>query len=265
MTLTLATFSSAIFYLIAGALQTVTLSGGIDRRTLVMTLGIAGVALHTLAVYLVLHTGNGIQLGLFPVSSLVAWMVAALVLMSCLRKPLANLLVAVFPIAAVAVILAQLIPVTSAAKPYDGGVISHILTSILAYSILAIATLQAFLLAAQEYQLKHHHTRGIVQSLPPLQLMESLLFEMIWAGLLLLTASLITGVIFVEDIFAQHLVHKTVLSIAAWIVYAVLLWGRHQQGWRGRYAIRWTLGGFAFLVLAYFGSKFAVELILAPG
>ena len=70
------------------------------------------------------------------------------------------------------------------------------------------------------------------------------------------------GVLFLEDIFAQHLVHKTVLSLTAWLVFAVLLWGRFQFGWRGRTAIRWTLSGFAVLLLAYFGSKFVLELVL---
>jgi len=64
------------------------------------------------------------------------------------------------------------------------------------------------------------------------------------------------------DEFAQHLVHKTVLSIAAWIVFAVLLWGRWRFGWRGRTAIRWTISGFVTLMLAFLGTKLVLELIL---
>jgi ABC-type uncharacterized transport system permease subunit len=92
--------------------------------------------------------------------------------------------------------------------------------------------------------------------------MEGLMFEMIGIGFALLTLALLTGVLFLEDIFAQHLVHKTVLSICAWGVFAILLWGRWRFGWRGRTAIRWTVGGFVFLMLAYFGSKLVLELIL---
>ena len=84
----------------------------------------------------------------------------------------------------------------------------------------------------------------------------------IGVGFILLSVSLITGFIYLEDMFAQHLVHKTVLSIVAWIAFAVLLWGRYRFGWRGRKAIRWTLVGFAVLMLAYFGSKAVIELIL---
>jgi ABC-type uncharacterized transport system permease subunit len=62
--------------------------------------------------------------------------------------------------------------------------------------------------------------------------------------------------------FAQHLVHKTVLSVVAWLVFGGLLLGRRFWGWRGRKAIAWTLSGFAILILAYFGSKLVLELIL---
>ena len=92
--------------------------------------------------------------------------------------------------------------------------------------------------------------------------MENLLFEILWIGIILLTLSLISGLIFIEDIFAQHLLHKTVLSIAAWITFALLLWFHYQWGWRSRKAVNWTVGGFSLLLLGYFGSKFVLELIL---
>ncbi len=98
--------------------------------------------------------------------------------------------------------------------------------------------------------------------MPPLQTMESLLFEIIWVGILLLSGVIITGFLFTDDFFGQSLSHKTVLSISSWVVFGILLWGRHFAGWRGATAIRWTVVGFIFLILAYFGSKFVLELIL---
>jgi len=95
-----------------------------------------------------------------------------------------------------------------------------------------------------------------------LQTMEALLFQMLAAGFVMQSLSLATGFMFVEDLFAQHLVHKTVLSILAWFVFAILLWGRWRYGWRGKTAIRWTLGGFVSLLLAYLGSKMVLELVL---
>ena len=89
-----------------------------------------------------------------------------------------------------------------------------------------------------------------------------MLFGFLWAGWSLLSLSLISGWLFLGNLFAQHLVHKTLLACLAWIVFSVLLWGRHHLGWRGHKAIRWTLAGFCLLMLAYFGSKLVREYIL---
>ena len=121
---------------------------------------------------------------------------------------------------------------------------------------------QSVLLWIQDRQLHNRHPGGFVRALPPLQVMESLLFQMIALGFVVLTLSLFSGVLFLENVFAQHLVHKTVLSILSWLMFGVLLWGRWRRGWRGKTAIRWTLGGFFSLMLAYFGTKFVLELIL---
>jgi len=58
------------------------------------------------------------------------------------------------------------------------------------------------------------------------------------------------------------LVHKTVLACVAWVIFAVLLFGRWRFGWRGQRVVRWTLAGFATLLVGYFGSKLVLELIL---
>jgi ABC-type uncharacterized transport system permease subunit len=91
---------------------------------------------------------------------------------------------------------------------------------------------------------------------------EKVMFRLIGGGFVLLTLALLTGFIFVTNLFTQHLVHKTVLSLIAWVIFGVLLIGRTRYGWRGRPAVRWTLWGFGFLLLAYFGSKFVLEYLL---
>jgi ABC-type uncharacterized transport system permease subunit len=97
---------------------------------------------------------------------------------------------------------------------------------------------------------------------PPLTLVEGLLFQLIGAGFVLLSLTLITGILFVENLFAQHLAHKTILSIAAWSVFGSLLFGRWRWGWRGRQAARITLFGMGLLLLAFLGTKFILEIVL---
>ncbi|HJU38941.1 MAG TPA: cytochrome c biogenesis protein CcsA, partial [Tahibacter sp.] len=127
----------------------------------------------------------------------------------------------------------------------------------------SIAAVLAILLALQERALRRHAlSHGLVRVLPPLTLTEALMFRLVGAGFALLTLTLVTGVLFVDDLFAQHLVHKTVLSIAAWFVFGTLLVGRWRFGWRGRRAVRLLLTGMVVLLLAFFGSKFVLELLL---
>lgn len=217
---------------------------------------------HTISLYLLLHQDGAINLSLFNVGSLISWLVAGIVLISSLRQAISNLYLGVFPLAAWAALISLMVPETASSKPYSSGVIVHILLSILAYSLFTISVLQAILLHLQEKALKTHKTRGLVTTLPPLQVMERLLFESLGTGLALLTGSLLTGFLFFDDFFAQHLIHKTALSIIAWLLYAALLTGRTLFGWRSRTAIRWTVGSFSVLALAFFGSKIVIELFI---
>ena len=169
----------------------------------------------------------------------------------------------VFPFGALSLALRELNPEAHyLTNTLSAGLEFHILISILAYSMLSIAVVQAILLYIQDHQLRHKHPGGLIHALPPLETMENLLFSMIGLGFVTLTLSLLSGLFYLDDIFAKEHVHKTVLSFGAWLFFGILLWGRFQFGWRGRTAIRWTIIGFILLMLAYFGSKFVHELIL---
>lgn len=222
-----------------------------------------GVILHALYKLIAIEQQNGLSFSFFNTASLVSMLVALLILLATFDKPVEKLGVAVFPMAAILLGLDIAFPDHAQASPaYDWPMGVHILTSISAFSLLNVAALQAVLLYIQDRQLRSHQTKGIIRSLPPLQAMEALLFQMIGVGLFFLTISLVSGFLYIEDLFAQHLVHKTVLSITAWIIFSGLLLGRLRYGWRGQIAIRWTLAGFILLLLAYFGSKLVLEIIL---
>ena len=138
----------------------------------------------------------------------------------------------------------------------------HIGLALMAYSVLMIAGLFALQLACLDRQLK---SRKISQlpSMPPLMTVEKRLFQLISAGLFLLTLSIASGLFFLEDMFAQGKSHKAILSILAWCVYVLLLWGHHTRGWRGRRVITLSLVGSVILTLAYFGSRFVKEVLLS--
>jgi ABC-type uncharacterized transport system permease subunit len=218
---------------------------------------------HAAYTALIIHQNMGFNISFFSMASLVSLIVALLLLLATLTKPVENLGILLFPLTALMLTLDLCLPEKQRTlETYSWEMNAHILTSIIAFSLLNIAAFQAILLVIQNQQLKSHPPKRYFQSMPSLQSMESLLFQMIAAGLFFLSISLGSGFIFLEDLFAQHLVHKTFFSMLAWLIFCGLLIGRRRYGWRGLTAIKWTLLGFLFLLLAYFGSKLVLELIL---
>ena len=220
-------------------------------------------ALHGVCIGSMIGSVSGLALSFFSAVSLATCLMAALFLVSTRVKPIENLGILVFPLAAIGVAIVVIMPQPAVSvSAASWGLSIHILSSLLAYAILCLAAIQAVLLAIQDRQLRRHFSGGFIHHLPPLQTMEVVLFELIGLGWMVLSIALIGGFVYLQDIFAQHLVHKSVLSVCAWLLFAGLLWGRWQCGWRGRTAIRWTLAGFISLMLAYFGSKAVLEFIL---
>lgn len=139
---------------------------------------------------------------------------------------------------------------------------AHVLLAMASAGLFAIAAVFVVLLAAQDAALRDARPRAWLSWMPPVESLERALFAVIAAGLTALSIAILAGFLFVTDLFAQHLVHKTVLALAAWLIFATLLLGRWRFGWRGRKAARYTIAGFIVLALAYFGSKFVLEILL---
>ncbi|MGL6078809.1 cytochrome C assembly family protein [Methyloversatilis discipulorum] len=141
---------------------------------------------------------------------------------------------------------------------------AHFVMAMTAYSLFTLAALHAMLMSAVERNLHRGRLIRLLENMPPLLVMEGLLFRLITIAFVLLSATLITGIAFSEQVFGKPLAfsHKTVFAILAWVVFGTLLAGRHFRGWRGRLALRWTLGGFFVLLLAYIGTQFVLEVVL---
>jgi ABC-type uncharacterized transport system permease subunit len=138
---------------------------------------------------------------------------------------------------------------------------AHILLSMGAAALLFAAAVTAILLVILDRRLRMRRIVDLSSTLPPLDALEKIMFRLVAAGFGLLTLALITGFVFVTNLFTQNLVQKTVLSLIAWLIFGVLLIGRLRFGWRGRSAVRWTLSGFGILAVAYFGVKFVLEYL----
>ena len=203
-----------------------------------------------------------LSLGLFGVSNLVSCVMVAVIALSALRVRAENLLLLCLPLAAANLLALALLP-EGRTQPIslDSSQISHILLSISAYAALMTAALQSILIGVQERRLRPPQT-GLLGLLPPMESMEKLFIFVLWLGLGLLTLSIATGMLFLQNMFDQRLVHHTVLTTLSWLVYAGFLAGHHVFGWRGVTGVRWNLAAFTLLLLGYLGSKFVIEYLL---
>lgn len=228
-------------------------------------IGAGSVALAAHAAMLFVPTLHGVPLStsFFSALSLVAWAMATVMTITSAQSRARVLLAMIWPIALLAAAASALIPHAPTGALSGWQIRLHVVIALSAYALLSIAALQAVVVAWQERSLRRKHLSLALRALPPLSAMEELLFQYIIAGFALLTLTVLSGALFIEDWMAQHLVHKTVLTILAWVVFGMLIFGRWRFGWRGRTAVNWTLAGMGVLLLAFFGSKLVLELVLA--
>ena len=228
----------------------------------VLVPGLIALALHGSVIYAG-ATSVSASFGFYKVASITFWLMGVLSVLIVIARPLQTLLIAIFPLAAISVLVATLTPET--ARPMTEtprGLLLHISTSIIAYALFGLAMLQGLLVLQQSRLLRQHKTRGLIRRLPPLDATEQLMFELILTGTVILSVSIVAGIYYVEDLFAQHLIHKTVLTVIAWIVYGILTTGHFRHGWRVNTAVMLCASGFALLTLGFYGSKLVLELVL---
>lgn len=237
-----------------------------DRSGLRLTgllLAAFAVIFHAVALYLAIDSATGRDVNFLNMLSLSTLLVMAVLLVTAAASHRVEACLIALPGAALCLALQWLVPI----EPLMLGSLSaaarlHIISSLLAYSLLSIAAINALMLAAQDYGLRHPRLIHRLEFLPPLTVIETIMFRLILIGWLLLSLSLASGLVFIEDLFAQHLLHKTVLTILSWLLFGLLLLGRWRLGWRGRRAVRWTLAAMLVLALGYFGSKLVLEVLL---
>lgn len=221
--------------------------------------------LHSALLYHSTMAGSQLALGIGNAASLIVWLSVLIYWLGSFVHRVEGLQALVMPMAALGAILPLFAP---AARPLPNTEFlafkAHLLISMLAYSFFTIASLHVLLMALLEKRLHVGQLRSGITALPPLLTMERILFQLIGVGFVLLTLSLGSGILFSEEVFGRPIdvSHKTVFGLLSWAIFGALLWGRHRYGWRGRVAMRWTLSGFLMLVLAYFGSRFVMEVIL---
>ena len=240
--------------------------------TAISTGTLIGWLLHGAALWVDVIGHGSLRMGFAIMLSAALWISVAVYWLEHRNFSLDGLRILVLPCAAIGVLLPTVF--AGSVIPLDGKSALfpwHIAIAMLAYATLTIAAFHAVLMALQESKL---HTRLSVQKtgwfalaidrLPALLTMEKLLFRLIGIGFFLLTLTVLSGVVFSEELFGKAFKweHKTIFTMLSWILFGVLLAGRRWRGWRGKTALSFTLTGFTTLFLAYVGSRFVFEVIL---
>jgi ABC-type uncharacterized transport system permease subunit len=229
---------------------------------------IGALILHGVTLAQEIFPDNAMRFGFAVALSLILWLAIALYWIESFYARMEGLQMLGLPLAAVCVLLPAALPGQHLLANADSPAFRvHFLMAMLAYSLFTLAALHAVLMAVAEKRLHRGRLTPLFAGLPPLLTMEALLFRLIHVAFVLLTLTLVSGILFSETLFGKALPfnHKTIFAILSWLIFAALLAGRHLRGWRGRVALRWTLAGFGALLLAYVGSRFVLEVILGRG
>jgi ABC-type uncharacterized transport system permease subunit len=222
-------------------------------------------ALHAIVSWKAIVRADGLDLSFVNALSLVAGLAVLAAWVTGVLRTLPRVAAVVLPVAAVCAMLPPLATSTHrvalAGEPWAA---AHIAVALCAYALFVVVALQALVMTGLEKRLHRGVPAMAAPASPPLLTLERYLFRLIAVGFALLTLTLASGVLFSEQLFgkAVTLTHKNVFSVAGWLAFAVLLFGRWRYGWRGRTALKWILGGTLLLVLGYLGSKFVLEVIL---
>lgn len=238
-----------------------------SKSTPISAILLLALAVHAIILYKhIMSNPEFVNLSIFNTSSLTAWFILCITWVSIIRNiTIDKALFIVLPFCILSIACNELLVNSSHLRPremFSPGLLLHIVLSIFAYSTLSITCIQAIILFIQEANMKNKKHTRIMSWLPPIETAEILLFNLLTFGLSLLSIAIATGALFIEDIFAQKMAHKLVLTLISWLIFTALLAGRYFRGWRGITAIKWTFAGFIALMLAYFGSKFALEIVL---
>jgi len=230
--------------------------------SMAMFWGAIAIAWHLWLLLTGLSQAGGLSLSIGNIASFVGLQIAIIAALGAAEASLRGLSGGLLTLAGLCAALTGIGADTGSLKELDWQIQTHVALSLFAYGLLSVGALVSLYALAQDRRLRSRKLSPVNQLFAPLETTEKLLFGVTSTGFLILLLAVFSGLAFVENLFAQHLVHKTVLSIVALLLFGVLLAGRQFAGWRGKRAIYLYLWGFLILGLAYFGSRYILEALL---
>jgi len=221
-----------------------------------------GLALHAFTLWSFALPGDGLSLSIGNIASLIGLQLAFIAWVGAFQPIFRGMAAGLLLLASVAAELTGWNSAVGNSQPLAWHLEMHVLISLFAYGLLTVGAIVAVFALIQERRLRAGQLSAINQLFAPLETTEKMLFGINAAGFLVLLLAVSSGFALFDNLFAQHLVHKTALSLLALLMFGVLLAGRQFAGWRGKRAVYLYLWGFFILCLAYFGSRIILETVL---
>lgn len=233
-----------------------------QKKTLILST--IAILTHMLVLVNSVFTQQGQDLSTVNVALLTCWVIVVSVTTVSLRFPATLLLPVVYGFAAILLLASLFIPhhIVMTSINVDLGLVIHISLSLLAYCVLIISTLYSIQFMFIDKRLKQRDLAIMTSHLPPLMVVERQLYQLLFVGTGLLTMALASGFLFLDGMFAKEAIHKTILSIVAWLIYATVALGHKQFGWRGKPVVIAIISASVIVTLGYFGSRFIQEVVL---
>jgi ABC-type uncharacterized transport system permease subunit len=222
----------------------------------------AGILLHGQDLVTEMHRASGLSVSLAGAVSLIGLQLALIGLIGAVEPTLRGMTAGLLLLAAIATIPVDMQPEVPPASDLSWQLQAHILIAMFAYGLLTAGAIIAVYALVQDRRLKAGKLSSGNHLFAPLETTEKMLFSVTAAGFSVLLLAILSGFAFVENLFAQHLAHKTTFSLLALLLFGILIGGRIFAGWRGKRAVYLYLWGFAFLCLAYFGARYVLEEML---
>lgn len=253
---------TVFFYIAISSYQFMLLKKHNDNQSFQLALFAALPLLsHGWLLHVAIDTELGQNLSIFNIFSMMFWLIAVLIIASSINKKLGVLVMTILPITALSLLASYYFGEQHLIDASAPGYLLHTLISIASISVISLAAIQSIFVSNIDNQLKQLPTSSSI-GMPSLQDMEKFLYVLIWSGFILLSLSILTAILFMPRTGASMPLHKPILSISSWLVFATFLVGRYRKGWRGKTAAKWTISGFVLVFLAYFGTRTILELVL---
>ncbi|MBN1365036.1 MAG: c-type cytochrome biogenesis protein CcsB [Syntrophaceae bacterium] len=252
-------FLSSFIFLISVVFHKVTV------EKIATGIAFGGLMLHSLA--LIIRWVHSYQLGIghAPLSnfyeSLVFFSWSIVFIFLIIRKKYKNNLISMLSVFFAFLILAyvslsgtidcQIQPLIPALQ--SNWLISHVISSFLAYGCFAIAFGLSIL-----YLLKKLTNKNIVKLLPDTTFLDEVTYKIISIGFVLLTLGIITGAAWADRAWGRYWGWdpKETWSLITWFIYGAFLHARLAMGWKGIRMSLISILGFACVIFTYLGVNY---------